>query len=129
MLWGRYSNVLTTPESDVVTPLETDVGTTLIFDRATMLWQRQQGPCHNVVTMSLCQLGYIVLMLYLEIFKTLNSVIPCFMQELFKLRETKKNVYKYEKCLSINKYKLNLGIPIVYFWVKYFAFFAEASSV
>ena len=51
------------------------------------------------------------------------------MQELFKLMETKKNVYKYEKCLSINKYKLNLDIPIVYFWVKYFAFFAEASSV
>ena len=34
-----------------------DVGTTLIFDRATTLWQRQQRRCDNVVTTSLCQLG------------------------------------------------------------------------
>ena len=38
-----------------------DVGTTLIFDRATTLWQRQQRRCDNVVTTSLCQLGKFVI--------------------------------------------------------------------
>ena len=42
MLWRRCSNVLTTSKSDVVTMSETDAGTTLIFDRATTLWQRQR---------------------------------------------------------------------------------------
>ena len=40
-----------------------------------------------------------------EVYKTLNSLNPCFMQE-FKLRETKGNV--------CNKYKLNLNIPTFY---------------
>ena len=39
-----------------------------------------------------------------EVYKTLNSLNPCFMQE-FKLRETNRNVR--------NKYKLNLNIPVV----------------
>ena len=42
---------------------------------------------------------------YIELYKTLNSLNPCFMQELFKLRETNRNVR--------NKYKLNLNIPVV----------------
>ena len=40
-----------------------------------------------------------------EVYKTLNSLNTCFMQELFKLRETNRNVR--------NKYKLNLNIPVV----------------
>ena len=44
-------------------------------------------------------------LLCIEIYKTLNSLNPCFMQELFKLRETNRNVR--------NKYKLNLNIPVV----------------
>ena len=43
-------------------------------------------------------------LLYIEVYKTLNSLNPCFMQELFKLRETKRNVR--------NKYRLNLDIPV-----------------
>ena len=39
-----------------------------------------------------------------EVYKTLNSLNPCFMQE-FKLRETNRNVR--------NKYKLNLNITVV----------------
>ena len=38
-------NVLIMSESDFVTTSETDVGTTLIFDRVTTLWQRQQRRC------------------------------------------------------------------------------------
>ena len=56
-LQQRCGNVLIRSESDDVTTLETDVGTTLIFDGATTLWQRQKWRCDNVVTMSLCQLG------------------------------------------------------------------------
>ena len=41
----------------------------------------------------------------IEVYKTLNSLNPCFMQELFKLRGTNRNVHK--------KYKLNLNIPVV----------------
>ena len=44
-------------------------------------------------------------LLCIEVYKTLNSWNPCFMQELFKLRETNRNV--------CNKYKLNLNIPVV----------------
>ena len=44
-------------------------------------------------------------LLCIEIYKTLNSLNPCLMQELFKLRETNRNVR--------NKYKLNLNIPVV----------------
>ena len=44
-------------------------------------------------------------LLCIEIYKTLNSLNPCFMQELFKLTETDRNVR--------NKYKLKLDIPIV----------------
>ena len=44
-------------------------------------------------------------LLCIEVYKTLNSLNPCFMQELFKLRETNRNVRK--------KYKLNLNIPVV----------------
>ena len=44
-------------------------------------------------------------LLCIEVYKTLNSLNPCFMQELFKLRETNRNVR--------NKYKLNLNIPVV----------------
>ena len=40
-----------------------------------------------------------------EVYKTLNRLNPCFMEELFKLRETNRNVR--------NKYKLNLNIPVV----------------
>ena len=43
-------------------------------------------------------------LLCIEIYKTLNSLNPCSMQELFKLRETNRNV--------CNKYKLNLDIPV-----------------
>ena len=39
-----------------------------------------------------------------EVYKALNSLNPCFMQE-FKLRGTNRNVR--------NKYKLNLNIPVV----------------
>ena len=35
----------------------------------------------------------------------MNNLNPCIMQELFKLRETNRNVR--------NKYKLNLNIPVV----------------
>ena len=44
-------------------------------------------------------------LLWIEVYKTLNSLNPCFMQELFKPRETNRNV--------CNKYKLNLNIPVV----------------
>ena len=44
-------------------------------------------------------------LLCIKIYKTLNSLNPCLMQELFKLRETNRNVR--------NKYKLNLNIPVV----------------
>ena len=44
-------------------------------------------------------------LLCIEIYKTLNSLNPCFMQELLKLRETNRKVR--------NKYKLNLNIPVV----------------
>ena len=44
-------------------------------------------------------------LLCIEVYKTLNSLNPCFMQELFKLRETNRNV--------CNKYELNLNIPVV----------------
>ena len=40
-----------------------------------------------------------------EVYKALNSLNPCFMQELFKLRETNRN--------ARNKYKLNLNVPVV----------------
>ena len=45
------------------------------------------------------------ILLCIEAYKTLNILNPCFMQELFKLRETNKNVR--------NKYKLNLNIFVV----------------
>ena len=45
------------------------------------------------------------ILLCIEVYKTLNILNPCFMQELFKLRETNKNVR--------NKYKLNLNIFVV----------------
>ena len=44
-------------------------------------------------------------LLCIEVYKILNSLNPCFMQELFKLRETNRNV--------CNKYKLHLNIPVV----------------
>ena len=44
-------------------------------------------------------------LLCIELYITLNSLNPYFMQELFKLRETNKNVG--------NKHKLNLDIPVV----------------
>ena len=47
-LQQRCGKVLITSVSDVVTTSETDVGTTLIFDRAKTLWQRQQRRFHNV---------------------------------------------------------------------------------
>ena len=40
-----------------------------------------------------------------EVYKTLNILNPCFMQEIFKLREPNRNVR--------NKYKLNLDILVV----------------
>ena len=58
-LQQRCGNILITSESNAVTTSETDVGTNLIFDRATTLWQRQQRRCDNVITTSLCQLGYL----------------------------------------------------------------------
>ena len=48
MLWQRCSNVVATWEIDVVTTSETDIGTTLIFYRATTLWQRLQRRGDNV---------------------------------------------------------------------------------
>ena len=44
-------------------------------------------------------------LLCIEVYKTLNSSNPCFMEELFKLRETNRN--------ARNKSKLNLNIPVV----------------
>ena len=44
-------------------------------------------------------------LLCIEVYKTLNSLNPFFMQELFKLSETSRNVR--------NKGKLNLDIPVV----------------
>ena len=44
-------------------------------------------------------------LLCIEVYKTLNSLHPCFMQQSFKFRETNRNVR--------NKYKLNLDIPVV----------------
>ena len=40
-----------------------------------------------------------------EVCKPLNSLNPCLMQELFKLKKTNWNVR--------DKYKINLGIPVV----------------
>ena len=40
-----------------------------------------------------------------EVYETLNSPNPCFMQELLKLRETNTDIRK--------NYKLNLEIPVV----------------
>ena len=48
MLWQRCSNAVATWEIDVVKTSETDVGTTLIFYRATTLWQRLQRRGDNV---------------------------------------------------------------------------------
>ena len=48
MLWQRCSNAVAPWEIDVVTTSETDVGTTLIFYRATTLWQRLQRRGDNV---------------------------------------------------------------------------------
>ena len=48
-LQQRCGNVLITSE--------TDVCTSLIFDRVTTLWQRQQRRCGNIVTTLLSQLG------------------------------------------------------------------------
>ena len=45
------------------------------------------------------------MLLCIEVYKTLNSLNSCFMQELFKPRETNRNVR--------NKYKLNFDIPVV----------------
>ena len=45
------------------------------------------------------------ILLCIEVCKTLNSLNTCFMQELFELRETNRNVR--------NKYKLNVNIPVV----------------
>ena len=59
-LQQRCGNVLISSESNLVTTSETDVGTTLIFHRATTLWQRQQGRCDNVVTTLLYQLGWLL---------------------------------------------------------------------
>ena len=44
-------------------------------------------------------------LLSIEVYETLTNLNSCFMQELFKLRETNRNV--------CNKYKLNLNIPAV----------------
>ena len=44
-------------------------------------------------------------LLCIEVYKTLNSLDPCFMLELFKLRKTNRNVR--------NQYKLNLNVPVV----------------
>ena len=44
-------------------------------------------------------------LLCIEVYKTLKSLNPCFMQELFKLKKTNRNVR--------SKYKLNLNIPVV----------------
>ena len=44
-------------------------------------------------------------LLYIKVYKTLNSLTTCLMQELLKLRKTNKSFS--------NKYKLNLGIPVV----------------
>ena len=44
-------------------------------------------------------------LLSIEVFETLTNLNSCFMQELFKLRETNRNV--------CSKYKLNLNIPAV----------------
>ena len=44
-------------------------------------------------------------LLCIEVYKTLNSLNRCFMQELFKLTESNRNVR--------NKYKLNLNDPVV----------------
>ena len=43
-------------------------------------------------------------LLCIEVYKTFNSLNPCFMQELFKIRETNRNVS--------SKYKLNLDIVV-----------------
>ena len=44
-------------------------------------------------------------LLCIGVYKTLNSLNPCFVQGLFKLRETNRNI--------CNKSKLNLNIPVV----------------
>ena len=59
-LQQRCGNLLIMSESvDVVRTLDTEVSATLIFDRVTTLWPRQQRLCDNVVTMSLCLLGLV----------------------------------------------------------------------
>ena len=40
-----------------------------------------------------------------EIFKTLNSINPVFMNEIFELKKTKRAVR--------NQYKLNIEVPII----------------
>ena len=60
-----------------------------------LLLEKSGKPTMNLAReILLCNEGY----------KTLNSLSPCFMEELFKLRETNRNVR--------NKYKLNLHIPV-----------------
>ena len=44
-------------------------------------------------------------LLCIKVYKTLNRLHPCSMQQSFKFRETNRNVR--------NKYKLNLDIPVV----------------
>ena len=58
MLWRRCSNVEATSwQRWRATLSQRQKLTTVIFDRAATLWQRQQRRCNNVVTTSLCQLG------------------------------------------------------------------------
>ena len=52
VLWQLCGNVLISSESNVVTTSETDVSTTVIFNRATKLWQRQQ---RRGTTLSQCR--------------------------------------------------------------------------
>ena len=47
-------------------------------------------------------------LLYSEVYKTLNSLNPCFMQELFELRETNKNFRnKLEKLTKMSVTVIN----------------------
>ena len=80
-LQQRYDNVLKTTGSDVVTMSETDAGTTLIFDRVTTLWQRQQRRCDNVDTTSLCQLGELLLFWNSNISRSVSSSPQLFFSE------------------------------------------------
>ena len=87
-LQQRCGNVLITSESEFVTTLETDVRTTLIFDRATTLWQHQQRHCDNVVTASQYQLEYsqyhhqVLYFLYLTCSQQHNNVTTTFVRPL-----------------------------------------------